>query len=46
MRLNLDVQPLMHVEARSGLRVMYSSIPSMGRMVSANTVKAKYVGMG
>ena len=32
----------MHVEAGSGLRVMYSPISSMSRMVSANTVKAKY----
>ena len=37
---------LMHVEAGSGLRVMYSSISGMSRMVYANTVKAKSVGMG
>ena len=36
----------MHVEAGSGLRVRYSSISSMSRMVFANAVKAKSVGMG
>ena len=36
----------MHVEAGNGLQVLYSSISNMSRMVSANTVKAKFVGMG
>ena len=35
-----------NVEAGSGLRVLGSSISSMSRMVSANTIKAKSVGMG
>ena len=36
----------MHVVVGSGVRILYSSISSMSRMVSANTIKAKYDGMG
>jgi hypothetical protein len=36
----------MHVGARSGLKVLYSSISGMNHMVFTNTVKVKSVGMG